>query len=460
MGILATPWRGNSAVEVKAQGIGEKVYVVMKVEKEQIYLHEKIPLTVRLYARGHSLRDIQYPLLSHPGFMVREFETPVRKMETLDGVEFETFEFRTTLFGLKTGRVKLGPVRIQSTILIPIDQRENSPLSRTPRDDYFGASATRPITLESNELSIHVLPFPEKGKPRGFDGAVGNFRMEVETQPEEVKVGEPMTLKITMSGAGNFDSLTPPDLEPVKGLKVYEAQVKRDNRVRIYEQVLIPESDEITEIPTIRLSFFNPEEVSYQTISKGPFPIRVRKAEDPRVFTGEILPLQKSPGSVKTRGDLLYRNRVFLLFHLLPLLFLLPVWLHHKQREKIRTDLRYARRLEARKQAKRGLQEGEKILKGGKASGYYDSFFKIFQDYLGNRFDLPSKSITVEEVDQILTPAGVDGQTLLKIRRIFFRCDLARYASAEFNRTEAEETFRMAKEVLNHLEGQKQNSRK
>jgi len=387
--------------------------------------------------------------------MVREFETPVRKMETLDGVEFETFEFRTTLFGLKTGRVKLGPVRIQSTILIPIDQRENSPLSRTPRDDYFGASATRPITLESNELSIHVLPFPEKGKPRGFDGAVGNFRMEVETQPEEVKVGEPMTLKITMSGAGNFDSLTPPDLEPVKGLKVHEAQVKQGEGVRIYEQVLIPESDQITEIPTIHLSFFNPKEVTYHTVSKGPFPIRVRKAEDSKVIVREILPLQKSPGSVREKGDLLYRNRAFLLFHILPLFFLLSVWLHHKRRERIRTNFRYARQIEARKVARQGLQEAKKILGSGRTLEFYDSLFKTFQRYMGSRFGLSSNSVTFDVMERVPKAEGLDEEILKKIRGIFSECDRARYASFEFSQTEAEETFRRMEEILTCLEGKR-----
>jgi len=62
-------------------------------------------------------------------------------------------------------------------------------------NDFFGRYEAYPLELKSTEIPITVLSLPQEGKPEGFDGALGNFQLNVEATPLEVKAGDPITLK-------------------------------------------------------------------------------------------------------------------------------------------------------------------------------------------------------------------------------------------------------------------------
>ena len=117
--------------------------------------------------------------------------------------------------------------------------------------------------------------------------------------------------------------------------------------------------------------------------------------------------------------------------------------------------MNYVRQRKAKKRAKRGLQEAEKILRDGKSGEFYDSVFKTLQEYLGNKFFIPPGGITGEVVDKILKPKGIDKNVLKSLKDIFMECDLARYASLESGETERKKMFLKMKEILSYLERQK-----
>ncbi len=292
---------------ITEEAIQRKVYVEMKAGKKRAFLNEKVPLTVKLYAAGgYPLKDIQYPQLHHKDFSIEEFEAPVQKNERLNGIEFETLEFRTVLFGKRPGEFRLGPVRLQCTLLVQRNEGTDAVSPASKADRYFGAPEAYPLILVSNEMPLGILPLPERGKPRGFDGAVGNFRISVEVYPKEVKIGEPITLKVTVEGEGNLNTIGPPEIEPKPGFKIYEPQAEQKESIKIYEQVLVPQSETSREIPEVRFSFFDPGKGSYQTIRKGPIAIKVRKNEgEEESTTGKKLgPGTPSGGKAGLERDL------------------------------------------------------------------------------------------------------------------------------------------------------------
>ena len=86
-------------------------------------------------------------------------------------------------------------------------------------------------------------------------------------------------------GRGRFLNL--PKLE-WPGFKSYEPSISSENAdplglsgTKVFEQVIIPENDTLTEVPKIELAYFNPEEEEYQTMSQGPFPLKVNPSARP-----------------------------------------------------------------------------------------------------------------------------------------------------------------------------------
>lgn len=136
---------------------------------------------------------------------------------------------------------------------------------------------------ESSPVTIHVLPFPEQGKPPSFNGALGEsltFDLSLLT-PDEVAVGDKSVLFIKITGKGELASLPMPevccqpgfsgffrisDLPPIEELF---------GSTKTFKVEMRPLNDTIKEIPSLEFSYFNPKDKSYIALQSAPIPIKV-----------------------------------------------------------------------------------------------------------------------------------------------------------------------------------------
>ncbi|MBI5056847.1 MAG: protein BatD [Nitrospirae bacterium] len=451
-----------------------RVTVKMQAEKTKVYLNEMVPLSIKLYINRVGLRDVQYPELKHEHLSASEFEKPVQYQETRGGVNFDVVEFKTQIFATKAGDFRLGPAKIKANLLSKKNRRApSSQFDNFFDDDFFGGYEVTPIELKSNELTINVLPFPDRNRPDNFKGAVGDFKFNMEASPSAVKVGDPVTVKMIVSGKGNFNTVTGPVMKQQEGFKTYEPQVKQEGDKKIFEQVLIPITDTVRNLPEASFSFFNPDKGQYQTLAKNAIPLQVIKAERENstimeapqtggglvrkeVFGRDIIYIKEAPGELKKKGGYLYKNPFFLLLQIVPLLALVSAWILQKRKAKLSTDIGYARRLSAPKKAKKGIQEAEDFLSRKMPQEFYDSVFRTIREYLGNRFHIPAGGITADVVENALKEKNIDSGLLSKMKNIFASCDMARYAPAELGAMKMDETLKDLREVIDYLERHKE----
>jgi hypothetical protein len=288
-----------------------------------------------------------------------------------------------------------------------------------------------------------------------------------------VIAGDPVTLKMTVSGKGNFTTVQSPVVPQSKEFKVYDPQTKQEENRKIFEQVVIPLSDTVKEVPSVSFIFFDTESGEYRTILRGPVPISVAKPETREVITiieasdtaqrtirkedfgRDIIYIKESSGRLKKKGDYLHKNILFLLLQTVPLWLLLSAWIIQKRREKISTDIGYARRLRAPRKAGKGIRNAERLLNKNQTEEFYDFVFKTLREYLGDRFHLPSGGMTGDIVDSALKDRNVHEDILLKTGNIFKECDMARYASSELGADNMRNTLKDLREVIDHLERHK-----
>lgn len=460
------------------EDISGRIYLSMQIPRDTVYVNEIIPLTVKLHINRMALKNVEYPKIPHEGFSIGKFEQPrqYRERDFNDNV-LDVIEFQTNLFGTRPGEFELGPASLNATRIIRRSSRRGygSGFDDFFEDDFFGdffgRYETRPIKLNSKDVPITVLPFPEEGKPDTFNGTIGNFGFELSAEPKEVQAGDPITLTMRVTGNGNFDTVTAPVMENTEGFKVYDPTVIEEKRAeKVFEQVIIPTSDSVTEIPKISLSYFNPSRKIYQVISRGYIPINVTKPEReeelkivesprgiPQTFRQEklgrdIIYIKESAKKFNKRGELLYRNRGFLSLHLLPLLLLGSLFGLHRQHVRLRTDQRYARLTRAPKKARAGLKEASRFLKEKKSQEFCDTVFKTLQEYIGDRYQVATGGITANVIDELLKSKGLKEEVLEKLRKTFASCDMARYAASEIGKKEMEETLKDLREVIDYME--------
>jgi len=472
--VVASTGGTNLSPDGQPATLQDKLFTVLKVPKNEVYLNEPLPMKVIVFIAGLSVRDIQYPDLNNIGFSIGEYEQPQQYQQIVNGIRYDIVEFNTKIYPSRVGVLKLGPAKIACNIIVP-SSRGVSRLGRGSifADDFFNSIFDRnekqPVMLESEGVDIKVLPLPEEGKPSDFSGAVGKYNFNVSVGPDNVKEGDPITLRMTIMGKGNLSTVQIPQLSLKDQFKIYDPQIFEKNGVKKSEQVIIPQSADITEIPAIRFSYFDPQVKQYRTITKGPFPIKVKKLEDgeefkivslngeykpfdPEVFGEDIVFIKEKPGTLKISGQHVYNSALFYWLIVLSIMAWAGSLMNYKRLDRIKTDVVYARRLLAPRKAKQGLAHVKGLIAGKDREKFYDAVFKTIQEYLGNKLYLSSGAVTFETVQDKLNSKNIEQSTIDEIEKIFEECDMIRYASADISQDDLTVSYERLANNIDYLE--------
>jgi hypothetical protein len=481
--------RGQAPVTSRTQGLSvdssqevndDKIFVILSAQKNKVYLNEPISVTVKLYVDQISIRGIEYPVLNSKGLVVEPYAKPLQYKEQLAGVFYDVVEFNTTVYASQQGSLTVGPAKIKGNAVArqPLKQQRRGLFGSDFFEDsffgdFFGRSKLIPIEVSSPELTIEVLPFPEQNKPKEFNGAVGDFKLQVEAAPKNLKAGDPITLNMTIQGKGNFDSVKSPQISDLKGFKSYNSEVQDAGEGRkIFEQVIIPQSPDIKNIPSIKFAYFDPEKQEYVTRQNPPIDIAVSPADEKvariidtsqqstqrsstRVLGQDIVYIKEDIGKITKQGEFLHQSKGFALLIFIPLLLFGCLMAYQFQQKRLISDVGYARKLKAPRLAKEKLQKARQYLDKNKTEEFYEQTFKTLQEYLGNRFNLPSAGITAEVVESLMSSKNLDKNVAEDLKQCFSECDMARYASASLDHAKMQNALNLLERAIDYLERHK-----
>lgn len=272
------------------RGIGR---VELVLPKQDAYVGEAMPAEVRvsILRRNFAGRgSVEPPQLNIQGITARPMRDPDERFQEIDGNVYYTATYKTVLSAVKTGKIDVGPVDVNATVLVS----QPSPRRQIPNDifdmdDAFAQMFSTKqvnVTFNSNSVELNVKPLPPNA-PANFSGAIGNFTMAVDAKPKTVQVGDPITVTATISGRGNFDRMTGPSLEDERGWHKYppSSKFKQDDDVGIsgektFETVIAP-NDKKTDVPPLAFSYFDPVKENYVTLRSDPVPIQVEGGAAP-----------------------------------------------------------------------------------------------------------------------------------------------------------------------------------
>lgn len=233
----------------------------LTVPEEELYVNQLFPVDANIYVLGrNSINGVSDAELTHESFVIRRFEQLDIGAVELRGDVYSTARLPTRLFALKAGDHRLGPAEFKVKLYE----------SNTRFPSLFTQLKIR--SVKSDTVRLKILPLPA-GAPESFSGGVGAFEMESTVSPRDLKVGDPISLEFEVFGAGNLETMGEPIIPGLdrKIWKTYDAKkdVKNDSdginpgRV-LFSQVLIP-LQEVDEIPSFELTFFDPEHRQYVT---------------------------------------------------------------------------------------------------------------------------------------------------------------------------------------------------
>jgi hypothetical protein len=434
------------------QGEPSQALAVLRlvVPRNQVYLGETIVVELQLLLRGNASNPAEFkmPDFSGPGWLAGQPMQAQRRQAQYGGQVVSVWPIQIPLTPLKTGKLLLGPVESSVVVQLPSQRRRNDPFSGIGFGLFQQTEPHRvPLSLPAHQLE--VLPLPAEGVPANFSGAIGQFDMSVSAGPTNVTVGDPITVRVQISGQGNMSSITLPNPLVQGDFKTYEPESKLDTTddyglagVKTVEQIVIPENTEIHELPPIEFSFFNPKTQAYRTLIHPPTPLEVmpagsrptpvvalgneaQQAETPRQ---DIVHIKQRPGSPQPTGT--EQNLVgrLLAWNAVPVAAWLGMMMWRKRRDALDQDPRLRRQQQVRRAVEQGLIDLRTHAETGSSDAFFAVVFRLLQEQLGLVLDQPASGITESVVEEKLDSLSASGSLVTTLHELFQACNQARYA--------------------------------
>jgi len=303
---------GSKGGKTKGSTEENEIAFIRLTEITKHYSGEVVPITIKAYFNQKYRANINsLPILRTDGVVMSPLTNqPEQTEEELNGKTYSVLSWDTTLSGIKTGNHPI-LFELDATLNLPQQRRMSTFGGSSLFDDsffnsFFGGFQQKPIKVVSPELHFEVTELPTGDKPDNFTGAIGDFRLTTSATPEQVEIGEPITLTIEITGKGNFDRVESPVFPITPNWKTYSPTTDYSSEENIYsgkkrfEQAIVAKSSTLQHIPSLSFSYFDPEKKVYKMISSEPIPVKITAPDVPvnQQLSAQTAATSKKPQTV------------------------------------------------------------------------------------------------------------------------------------------------------------------
>lgn len=264
-------------------GSGLPFFGDLVLSKKKAYVGEVVPAELRFYFKTNIGGEVgDRPSLNGEGFTVQRFANVPKREQIVNGENYIVFAFQTAISPAKSGGIEIPAATLEARLQVPGSVPPGF-------DDFFrnfgGAvppgmfTNAREVAVETRSTSLDVVSLPAAGRPEDFSGAIGKFDISASVSPAKAGPGEPVTLRVVVSGQGNFEAMGAPVLTGAEEWRSYPptetfraTDAINFSGEKTYEYLLVARSDQ-TQSPGVKFNFFDPTTGKYVAVSKDPMPV-------------------------------------------------------------------------------------------------------------------------------------------------------------------------------------------
>lgn len=418
-------------------------FMRLSLPAERIYAGQMIPAQLQVYFRDDVQNQENFQIVSLPadGFTVGKMSSGQRERVQIGSRVYTVFPISIALTAMKSGTVTIGPASANVTIV-------TGGQNFGPFGNIFGGEQ-RQIALGADPVSVQANPLPSQNVPPNFNGAVGDFTMAASVGPTNVAVGDPITVRVTISGQGALDSVVLPNQDGWKDFKIFSPTSKfqasddlGDEGTKTFEEIVTPENANVHELPPLSFSFFDPNDGDYHTLTQPATPLVVtsvgatplptiaatKPASSENQAPQDIAGIRENLGALAQAGVPLMTRPGFIALQSLPVLAFVAALVWRKRADNLANNPRLRRKRAVEQLIAGGLVDLNHFAAENKSNEFFAMLFRLLQEQLGERLDCPAISITEADVDARLVQLGATPETLNALRELFQACNQARYA--------------------------------
>jgi hypothetical protein len=433
-------------------GGGTDLIVLGRIDDATPWVNQQITYSFTFLRRVRVLEGTRYERPEWTGFWAEELDVTQPEEVTFEGRRYIAERVRTALFPTAPGRYEIGPATLRATVEDRSRSRARDPFDIFGNDPFGMLRSGREVVLRTEPIVIDVQALPAEGKPQDFSGAVGKFQLSAKVDRTSVKAGEAVTLEITLAGEGNVKVVPAPDVSVLHDFKMYESSSKESAEVRsgtihgtkTWEYVLVPSTGGDVQIPPVRLSVFDPQAGRYVTVASEPIPLQVEasdldealaRGDDPtvakervRLRQRDIRYVKPAPSSFRREHGGPFTTPAFLLAHAVPVLAFAGSAVMRRHRDRLKSDVRWARRRGAGRLAAKRLDAAKVSLGGADLTPFFAELSAALRGYVADHLHLAAANLDEGEVRRGLLEHGVEEDEVAALFAMLESCDSARFS--------------------------------
>ncbi|MBI5366632.1 MAG: BatD family protein [Planctomycetes bacterium] len=345
------------------------------------------------------------------------------------------YAFARRFLSTRPGRFAFGPATLKGTFATGIEARSG----RLAGEELFAVAP---------KLTVTVKPVPEEGRPESFTGAIGRFEFRADLAPRKAKVGDPLTLTLTLRGSGTLDAAAPPDLkrlpEVAGRFRLYEATQETKGDARVFTYSIRPMAAGTAPFPSIPLATFDVEQERYVELATAPLELEIAEAD--RMAGSDVVTSRAQTGAAaqaleqRTEGifanltdpSLVRDERVRPAAWLgalggMAAVYVVAALLTARTR-RLRGDPALLRRRGALDRARGRLRAAAAA--GATADGA-EQTRAAFCGLVADIRNLPEAGLTATEVREQMAALGAPADVVARVARVIDACDAARYGAGD-----------------------------
>lgn len=456
--LTSTPLKLKAAKQANAENSGDQLaFLKLFVPKKEVFLGEVCGVQLQLYIRDgvangdgilqsfEQLANNSSPLKVEGCNVLKTGYAQRRQVQIGNGI-YHVATLVTAISPLRTGTITIDSINATLSLQLPApnQRRDGFPFG------FFQQYEERRVPIAAESESLTSLVVPKENAPVNFNGAVGSYTLSVNAGPTNVAVGDPITVRIQLTGSGALDALALPDQPAWREFKTYPPTAKIESAdalgiqgTKTFEQVVVPQSTDIRELPPISFSYFDSDKKLYRTLTQPAIKLVVRPggasavpviaassrpAQENTPPAQDIVSIKQRPGKLEPVSRPLVEQPWFLTLQTVPALALLGTVVWRKRTDSLANNPRLRRQRKVAQIIRDGLIDLRKLAADKNSDEFFATLFRLLQEQLGERLDLPASAITEAVIEERLQSRAVPEATQAELHELFQTCNLARYA--------------------------------
>lgn len=418
------------------------LFILVSASKTHVHEQEPVMLTYKVYTTAN-LTQLNGAMPDLKGFHTQEVKLPQQKTfhtENFKGRMYKTVTWsQYIMYPQMTGKLTVPPITFNGVIM-----EENR--NEDPLEAFLSGGGYKEVRRKVTAPGITIQVDPLPAKPNDFSGGVGHFNISAQLTKSDVRAGDPINLRVVLSGTGNLKLVKEPAVQVPKDFDKYDTKITDKTRLTesgvegnmIYDYLFVARNQGTYKIPAIRFTYYDTSSNKYKTISTQPFTINVAQGDgnaDVSVFDSnsnkDIRPIKGGNTTVHPIDDFFFGSVMYwILIALLLGVFGALLYTFRKTAMQ-RADVVGTRRNNANKVATRRLRRADELMLKGKSNEFYDEVMRALWGYVGDKLSMPVEQLSSDNISEKLSSLGIDDETISKFIGAIHECEFERYAPGD-----------------------------